>query len=271
MNLFKTDELGGHPFTLNHAAFMQNINSEVFRGILSGLARLNTKGYILSGCQIYTDGGTSTLWITEGYAVIKFGLISELFYVPNHDLGVASLADPYWKLVETNIAPSPVNYKTTGAKNVHKQRRLTLDSSSALFYPKYSETPTLIAELSDMLTSSQWYQVGNGGTGEPAYATNWAASAIPVKFKKQLGEGTIIGSLLNPGFTTGTNKLIFTLPAGFRPIQKIVYRGWDVYQGEHSLVEINTNGEVEYSIPGVSVSNDSVGFSFDGWCKFPVV
>ncbi len=113
--------------------------------------------------------------------------------------------------------------------------------------------------------SKVWLTVGTSPA--PAYQNSWALTAMPIKFiKDEMGVVTIIGSTLNSGYTTAISDIIFTLPVGYRPIQKRVIRTYDPSTAQHAHILIHPNGNVEFS--NVALVAAIVSCSFDGVGKF---
>lgn len=244
MNKINYGTNGGMPITQDHLAFMQDGVTEAIKGLLLGLATSGAKGYILRGCTTYASGGN--LWINEGYCVIQFANNAEIFYVPNHDLGVPSnTTGLYWKLVETNAAPSPVTFKDQSSQNIHKQRRLTLATTTTNFYPLYSETPALIDHLGERLGAIDTvYQVGN------ANAAAWqnGNGGLLRYYKDKLGNVHLFG-YIEP---TTVDSPILTMPAGFRPgyiiYQNVVAKELIGVATESKVLQLSTDGNLSWAI-----------------------
>lgn len=263
MNNLVLNETGGLNLTQEQLDFLQKAFAEAISGVAGSFSGSAGRGYILNGGTIYQNGGTH--WLTEGFAVVKLGLISEVFYIANHNTGVAdsvAVSDLYWKELVANISPSPVTYKDGTTHNINKQRRLTLATSSVNFFPKYNETPLLKDAINELLVPGDWIAA-------PAYQNSWANSALPVKYNKQFGYVTIIGGASQAAYTTTTSDLIFTLPTGYRPLQKQVFHTYDAVASKQVTVEIETNGQVKYKVAGQTAVTSAL--NFDGWCRFPTV
>ncbi len=230
MNKLITTELGGHPLTLNDLGFMQDTYSDSFNGILVGLSEPTNRGYILSGCELYHNTGTNTWWISEGYAVIKLLNYAEIFHVAEHNLGVANLgSNPWWVLQETNVAPSPVTYKNLNAKNVHKQRRLTVAvNAQTAWFPTYHETPQWVNVMKNRI----W-----GQRIQFNHMNGWVPGVNPVPNGSYSVEGKRVfmcGDIRYTGTTAPSPNQPFTvLPPELRPADShmfscLVTRGWDL-------------------------------------------
>lgn len=281
MNKLITTELGGHPLTLNDIGFIQDAYSDSFNGILVGLSEISNRGYILSGCELYHNSGTGTWWISEGYTVIKLLNYAEVFHVAEHNLGVANLgSNPWWVLQETNVAPSPVTYKNLNAKNVHKQRRLTVAANSqTAWYPAYRETPQWINVMKNRI----W-----GQRIQFNHMNSWVPGVNPVPNGSYSVEGKRVflsGDIRYSGSSKPTNNLPFTvLPPELRPADNhmfncLVSTGWNASNGyvnsfSHNLpkltwVRIQTDGNcyadpvnfgLNYTSPNASIVLDGVSW-----------
>jgi hypothetical protein len=111
--------------------------------------------------------------------------------------------------------------------------------------------------------SDSWHVVGSGG-GEPAFQNSWTADTgggFVVRFKKDaLGFLHLEGVAFTPGSsTTGT---IFTLPVGYRPVQKQLL-SYTLGSISGALIEIRTNGDVY-----VTYSSLGTGYDLDLNCVF---
>lgn len=88
-----------------------------------------------------------------------------------------------------------------------------------------------------------WHQVG--ATGEPAFASGWS-SATGVYFILN-----IYGFVVLHGKMSGspTAPLIFTLPEGFRPPQRVFFHSSQIrYPTErYGVIEVWTDGQVRYN------------------------
>jgi|GEM_PF-7114514 len=157
MNRFDTSQVGGHPLTLADFNFIQNTYKDAITGITKAFG---ADSYILSGC-IKSLQSTGVWAISEGYIVIQ----GEVCYVPDHTVSFISASDPlYWSIEESSIPPSPVNYRLTGATNVHFKRvgRVTTIASSIPF-----NLPT-ISRLIDISQRSEAFSLSiiNGWNGK---------------------------------------------------------------------------------------------------------
>lgn len=273
MNRLITTETGGHPLTLDDLGFIQNAYRETFVGLLMGLSESANRGYRLVGCETYLNSGTNTLWINEGYVVIKLGIATELFHVKHHNLGVASFGvDPFWKYVEEDIAPSPVTYKNLNIKNVHKKGTLTLVPTAQTFlFPKYSETPTWESSLKN------WFWKPK--TQFP-HLNGWIPGVNPVPNGSYSVEGKRVflsGDIRYSGTTLPVpNKPFTILPPELRPASNhmftcLVTNGWNgtnnyttMMHGnapKQTWVRIQTDGNCYADPVNIAYSAQSPNFS----------
>lgn len=273
MNKLITTESGGHPLTLDDFGFIQGAYREAFAGLLMGLSESTNRGYKLIGCETYYNSGTNTLWISEGYMVIKLGALTELYHVKHHDLGVANFTgDPYWAYVEEAVAPSPVTYKNLNIKNVHKKGTLTLSPTfQTMLFPRYSETPNWERALKNWFWKPKvQFQHMNG----------WIPGVNPVPNGSYSVEGKrvfLCGDIRYSGTTVPSPNLPFTvLPPELRPADShmfmcLVTAGWNggsntlalMHGGalKQTWVRIQTDGNCFADPVNVAYNTQSPNFS----------
>lgn len=234
MNKLITTELGGHPLTLDDLEFIQSAYREAFAGLLLGLSEQNNRGFRLTGCELYLNTVTNTMWLSQGYVVVKVGNMTEIYHVPDHNLGVASFsADPFWKYEEKDVAPSPVTYKNLNQKYVHKKGTLTLSPTFQTFlFPRYSDTPLWEHALKNWLWKPRVH-FNN--------LNSWAPGINPVPNGSYSVEGKRVfmsGDIRYTGATLPTVNQPFTiLPPEVRPAEShmfncLVTLGWDDTKNE---------------------------------------
>lgn len=240
MNNLKLDEQGGHPLTLDDLAFLQHAYTEAFKNVLIGLDEGVSVGYKLFGATAYYDGSTDTMWLSEGAVVIRYSNLAEVFYVPNHNTGIApaDFNNPYWRDDISNLAPSPVTYKNLAAKNVHKQRRLTLGvTGNNILYPRYNEVKDFTTVLKNKIKPSEFESLTSG-----SYAANYSGT---IRHIEELHGWVTIDGTVTKNTTASTNDVMFTLPLGRRPSTQQQHILRINTPGETTcIVQINTNGTV---------------------------
>lgn len=262
MNRLVTTETGGHPLTLNDLGFLQTAWTEIFRGLAVGLDFNATgRGIILTGCAL-TDNGT-TWEISAGYVALHNGALGEVFFVAQHDTGVANTVPQsalYWNVQETDIAPSPVTYKDLTVHNVHKQRRLTLGTTAVdlVLDVLYDSTPTILANTRTMLADNDSWHVMSG------FSNSWVNGGVAPKYKVSgLGETIVLSGQLGCNtYTTNTSDAIITLPAGYRPTYNLSFDVVERTGGGIGRLSIATSGVVSVFFDGKS--NTPVSFTLDG-------
>ncbi len=273
MNKLITTESGGHPLTLDDLGFIQGAYTEALAGLLGGISESNIRCYSLLGCDMYYNTGTNTMWLREGYVVIKVGYAAEVYHVKHHNLGVASFsADPYWAYVEEDAPPTPVTYKNLSLKYVHKKGTLTLKPSfHTFFFPKYSDTP-------------MWQQTLKNWLWQPrqqfAHLNGWISGTNPVPNGSYNVEGKRVflsGDIRYSGSSLPAVNLPFTvLPPELRPATNhmfncLVTNGWNATNNyltlmhggapKYAWVRIQTDGNCYADPVNVAYSSQSPNYS----------
>lgn len=155
MNVLDASKEGGHPLYLQDIDFIQKSYKEAFEGLIS---LFNEDSFILFGCEksLHSAGVWS---ISPGYVVLG----KEIFRVEEHTVSFLSEQDPlYFKISQTYVSPSPVQYKSSGTQNVHIQRR--------------SEVTTDVTEYNYSLLrmASLWNRLLHEDEGELSLLTGWS-------------------------------------------------------------------------------------------------
>ena len=229
MNKLKTSDNGGQPIVLDDLRFEQNAVRDAFKGLLSG--------FQISNCNL-SCVITRFDWyfsVTAGYVCID----KEIYYVPAHSLSILDTQTAIWQVVSTwdseglksyyngvnhdtyeirramlvaDVADSTLpNYNLPSLKDIivnYTQPQLTSLNNSLI------SLQTSINSINSYLFEENWHYVG--ASGEPAFGayTN-VSNNQPLRFKKHLGYLIIEGCI---HCTADGSGLIFTLPAGYRPI-----------------------------------------------------
>lgn len=187
------------PFLGTSLLFLQNIWSDMVKGIVEGLignSYSSTTPYAIEGIQ--PTGGTSTpSTITSGYIYWNH----ELIHCPGRPTPIVT--GPVFNIVVSNPAPDPVNFSDGSSHSVHNVRTMTITDAtpgSGLF------------NLSDVvyiqtLTVPTWTNL--------TLANSWTNSTT-AKVRTLFGRVEILGIITNATLTNAS-LFMFTMPAQFRP------------------------------------------------------
>lgn len=272
MNKLDLTNLGGHPLKLDDLRILQAASIEAFSGILAGMQDSAGLGYILAGCELTAVSGE---WhIGAGYVCLKLATAAEIYFVPSHNTGVSSSSTPYWKIVETVIAPSPTTYKNAASVNVHLQRRLTLSATSTLFIPAYSQTPTLVdvwksrfKQAGDVIAPINNWIVGDADLPEPSYEIYGQTVRLKGAIKAPVVSTDPLPCLLlpediRPSYNVLASALVYEKSSG-EFFTKGIHVGAITY-GHVVPVLIKPNGEVIISGTIASVSGTRYPILIEG-------
>lgn len=117
MNKF-LPQTGGHSLHLDEFILMQNAYFDGFKALVNKIA---PSGNMIIDGFVVDQTGPSVVY-TSGYITFN----GEIFKVDSGSFTKDNTKLLYLKPVETAIAPSPITYEDTAAKNVHLQRKAIL-------------------------------------------------------------------------------------------------------------------------------------------------
>jgi len=123
---------------------------------------------------------------------------------------------------------------------------------------KINEVASSVPTLPTSIADTSWHLVG--AVGEPAFQNSWvwfgAGNSVPAFRKDGFGFVHLKGSVKN-----GTNgSVIFTLPAGYRPLEQIAVPSLYFVASTVYWVTINPDGTVVHKSGG----GPNTGTWFDG-------
>lgn len=126
-----------------------------------------------------------------------------------------------------------------------------------------SEHTSNIGDLQNIVALENWSFINPAGGSAPAFGTGWAnvnATLKKVKYRKQFDQVNLVGECRIYSYSFA-NKLLFTLPVGYRPsdeISFVVASGPVGASGTNTVITVGTNGDV--SIDDSSISGGSYRF-----------
>jgi hypothetical protein len=125
MNRADYSQLGKHGLTLRDFAFMQDSYGDAFTGTLSALGNC-----ILSGCELTVtpNGGNFDIAITDGY----LSLNGEVVKVDAHNIIDIAFSDLKFHVTESAIAPQTAYESAPLLRDVHFERRGTIDGAGSV-------------------------------------------------------------------------------------------------------------------------------------------
>jgi hypothetical protein len=296
MNKTRFDILGGHPLMLNNFEFMQDATREAIFQILEA-CRGSAPGFILTGLNFSTPNASTINW-TSGYIYTQ----GEFFFVPAGQVVVTNTTTARLRANIALVYPSnlnPVIYANGSSQNVHeaRQRQITVISTtagpdfsdprswdrlgnnivfstvSAYRLAIYIDIPALVSRIQQ---SDIVHYVGNTTTGLGTTFLNlWAnvGSGSPgLSFTRTASNQIVLQGTIARGNQSTLAGHIFTLPAGYRPIGRVIlpvlqfvannFSNPATWQQQNmAMVQIEPTGEV---IARGTVNGGLVIHSFDG-------
>lgn len=262
MNKTQWNNPGGKPVTQDDFNFMQSAQIEMFSAIASMLPGFigSTTAFVLSGCDVYLNGGTGTYWNRAGYVAINWVGAMEIYRVPEGNLNVADMTGVTlsFRINDVSTYPDPDVFANGVARNTHRTRTAqmnTLNQGPAAYDPNFN----LVQNIGNALNAITWHTVGAGG--QPSFqGPNWSAPTNAVRYGKSLTGVVYIQGIARSTVISGPTPTIFTLPAGFRPgqdltfsINRLVLSGTDIFA---SSVTVGTNGIVTVDTGSLYVGYD---------------
>lgn len=217
MNKVDFTKLGGDPFTLDNLEFFQDGLIEAIKG-LCAVWRFGTSDDVILAGLNGTVSGSNTIY-PNGYIVVG----DEIYFVQG---GTFLTTDPVViDISQTFDSGGDETFEDLTNQQTHIVRRGILKVSTG--GPNEIDMADLIS-VRDRLSSlgalidnsTAWQNVGTAVPFNSTWTnvTSGTFSGSVLRYKKtKTGEVVIDGSAIIP--VSGTVHKIFTLPAGFRPLQ----------------------------------------------------
>ncbi|MFZ4707895.1 MAG: hypothetical protein ACOYMF_17980 [Bacteroidales bacterium] len=257
MNKLKTDYAGGFKVRLNDIRWEQAAVREAFYGLMSAFGITASGSFKLSGCDVTIAG--SDYSCAAGY--ISF--MGEICKVDAHTTHKNTGESVIFAIDESYDATGDKTFLDLTTHQTYLKRKAKLISSVVTLGGDYMyyDAPSLgdvvvtgipAEAIQTKLVSiaNEWHLVGE--TGEPDFQNGWyyagSGFATVAFMKETLNDIVLKGYARNVSPDHGA---IFTLPAGYRPAEVMVFTS--VTQYGSVTIYIQTNGDV-YSM------SDTVGY-----------
>ena len=253
MNKVLTNITGGYPRVIDYLGFMDESIREAFQGILSCYGLDDDESFIISGVEP-EDMGAQWAW-NDGYISIN----GEVLKV---DAGTCPIGTPVtgnvygWEIVETYDTSGNFQFFDLTTHDVYQIRKAKIGyfpEPAGGYTPAYA--PTMFSLMESKLAALFPSNLYNAVT----FNGNWTNGSVNIGALKGRNNTIYIkGNTNHP--STATDGLLFTLPAGFRPLYQLI-RPVVIGGGTQDVayVKIETDGKV--SLMGSSTATDVY---FDG-------
>ena len=236
---------GGLPIFLDDLAYTDSAVRDALKGVIFEIAAQYSGNMILGGCELTNNGTTVT--VASGYLLIEY----EVCVFAGTSFPVASgTTGTFSRELVSDIAGNRTWANGTSSSPWQTRRAIFTPGTLTGGVLDYSELKRLkdgiYSLLNSMISSSSSFSM----------LASWAKpGSNPATLYKHHRQITMVGDLQPGTITTNTWTKITTLPAGFRPVQRLktVQMGYNSTPANGVLFfDIFTNGEVYAQASGAT-------------------